>query len=52
VLNPIAHVIEIMRRVLLKGAGFADVQTPFWSLVLYAVCILSLAVWQYRKVSA
>lgn len=52
VLNPIAHFIEIMRRVLLKGAGFADVQTPFWSLVVYAVCILSLAVWQHRKVSA
>lgn len=51
-LNPIAYFIEIMRRVLLKGAGFADVQQQFWSLLAYAVVMLTLAVRQYRKVSA
>lgn len=51
-LNPIAYFMEIMRRVLLKGAGFADVQQPFWALVAYAVVVLSLAVRQYRKVTA
>ena len=51
-LNPIAHFIEIMRRVLLKGAGFGDVQNLFWPLIVYALCILTLAVRQYRKVSA
>jgi len=51
-LNPIAYFIEIMRRVLLKGAGFGDVQALFWSLVAYAAVMLTLAVRQYRKVSA
>ena len=51
-LNPIAYFIEIMRRVLLKGAGFADVQSLFWALVAYAAVMLTLAVGQYRKVTA
>ncbi|GIV61901.1 MAG: ABC transporter permease [Rhodothermaceae bacterium] len=51
-LNPIAYFIEIMRRVLLKGAGFADVQPQFWALVAFAVTSVTLAVRQYRKVSA
>ncbi len=51
-LNPVAYFITIMRRVLLKGAGFAAVQTEFWALVAYAAVMLTLAVRQYRKVSA
>ncbi len=51
-LNPIAYFIEIMRRVLLKGAGFADVRVQFGALVVYAVIVLSLAVRQYSKVTA
>jgi len=51
-LNPIAYFIEIMRRVLLKGAGFWDVQAQFWALVAFAVVLVTLAVRQYHKVSA
>ncbi len=51
-LNPIAYFIEIMRRVLLKGAGFRDVQVQFWALAAYAFILVTLAVRQYRKVSA
>jgi ABC-2 type transport system permease protein len=51
-LNPIAYFIEIMRRVMLKGAGLADVQVQLWALVGYATVMLTLAVRQYRKVSA
>ncbi|MFT5142601.1 MAG: ABC-2 type transport system permease protein [Rhodothermales bacterium] len=51
-LNPLAYFIEIMRRVLLKGAGFPEVQTQFWSLVAYAAVVLSLAVRQHQKVTA
>lgn len=50
--NPIAHFITIMRRVLLKGAGFGAVQAPFWALVAFAAAMLTLSVRQYRKVSA
>ncbi len=50
-LNPLMYFIRIMRMVLLKGSGFADISRHFWSLVAYAVCILSLAILRYRKVS-
>ena len=51
-LNPVAHFITIMRRVLLKGAGFDAVQFEFWALVAYATAMLMLALRRYRKVSA
>ena len=50
-LNPVMYFIKIMRMVLLKGSGFADISRHFWSLVVYAVCSLSLAMLRYRKVS-
>ncbi|HMB93854.1 MAG TPA: ABC transporter permease [Rhodothermales bacterium] len=51
-LNPVAYFITIMRRVLLKGAGFGAVQFEFWALVAYATAMLMLALRRYRKVSA
>ena len=51
-LNPVAYFMKIMRRVLLKGAGFEAVQTQFWALTVYGICMLSLAVRKYRKVTA
>jgi len=50
-LNPVMYFIKIMRMVLLKGSGFADISPHFWSLVVYAGCSLSLAILRYRKVS-
>lgn len=49
--NPLAYFIKIMRMVMLKGSTFADISTLFYSLALYAVLIISLAIWRYRKVS-
>ena len=51
-LNPIAYFIEIMRRVLLKGADFDAVRTLAGALALYGAIMLTLAVSQYRKVSS
>lgn len=51
-LNPIAYFIEIMRAVLVKGGGWQTVQVPLGALAGYAVVVLSLAVLQYRKVTA
>ncbi len=48
-LNPVKHFIVIMRAVLVKGAGFAAVQTQFYALVAYAAVVLTLAVRQYSK---
>lgn len=50
-LNPVTHFIRIMRAVLMKGAGFADVRTPFLALVAYAGVVLAVAVARHRKVS-
>lgn len=48
-INPIAHFIEIMRMVLLKGAGFTEIQHLMGILTLMAVLILPAAVLRYRK---
>lgn len=51
-LSPVKHFIVIMRAVLVKGAGLADVQVPLLMLALYAVVVLGLAVKQYSKTTA
>ena len=47
--NPVRYFIEIMRMVLLKGSGFADVKQHFLITAVYAFIILGLATWRYRK---
>jgi len=51
IINPIAYFIEIIRMILLKGAGFKNIIHQFVALVIYAVAALSVAVWRYRKVA-
>ncbi|HEX8360433.1 MAG TPA: ABC transporter permease [Longimicrobium sp.] len=48
-LNPVKHFIVIMRAVLVKGAGFAAVQKPFYALIAFAAVVLTLAVRQHSK---
>jgi len=48
-INPIAYFIQVVRLVMLKGSGLADVKVQFISLVAYAVAAISVAVWRYRK---
>lgn len=50
--NPIAHFISIMRAVLVRGAGWAAIQTHVAALAVYAVVVLGLSVRQYRKITA
>ncbi|MDF9798275.1 ABC-2 type transport system permease protein [Catalinimonas alkaloidigena] len=50
--NPVAYFVKIMRMVLLKGSGFADVAHLFGVIALYAVIMNLLAIWNYRKTSA
>ena len=49
IINPVAYFMRVIRMVLLKGSGFADISKEFFSLLIYAFIILSLAVWRYRK---
>jgi ABC-2 type transport system permease protein len=51
-LNPIRHFASIMRAILMKGAGLAEIAKPLGLLSLYAVVILTLAVSRYRKRTA
>ena len=43
-LNPVAHFVELMRAVLLKGAGLTDVARPLVILAAMGVLMLTLAV--------
>jgi ABC-2 type transport system permease protein len=49
--NPVAHFVAVMRKVLLKGSGFADVMWNFRVTMLMALVFNGLAVLTYRKVS-
>lgn len=48
-LNPIRYLMEVIRGVMLKGAGFADVGLQFLIVAAYALALNILAVWSYRK---
>ena len=47
--NPVKHFIHIMRAVLLKGAGLADILRPLGMMALLGVIVLSLAMRQQRR---
>ena len=48
-INPLAYFMRVIRMILLKGSGLQDVLKEFYSLAAYAVIILGLAGWRYRK---
>ncbi|MEO7457893.1 MAG: ABC transporter permease [Gemmatimonadaceae bacterium] len=48
-LNPLKHFIEIMRAVLLKGAGVTDVLRPLAAISAFGAVVLTLAVRQYGR---
>ncbi|MEM6800559.1 MAG: ABC transporter permease [Bacteroidota bacterium] len=48
--NPIAHFVEVMRKVLLKGSDFADIAFNFRATVILGIVFNGLAVMSYRKV--
>lgn len=51
IINPVAYFIQVVRMVLLKGSGITDILRQLISISIYAVLILSFAVWRYRKVA-
>jgi ABC-2 type transport system permease protein len=50
--SPVKHFLVIMRAVLVKGAGFAEVRGPLLLLALYGAVVFTLAMRQYHKTSA
>ena len=47
--NPIAYFVEVMRMVMLKGAGLAEVRTHFAVMAAFAVGFNALAILSYGK---
>ncbi|MEK7256505.1 MAG: ABC transporter permease, partial [Bacteroidota bacterium] len=47
--NPIAHFVEVMRLVLLKGSSWSDVRYNFLVMIGLGLFFNALAVWTYRK---
>ncbi|MBI4816463.1 MAG: ABC transporter permease [Deltaproteobacteria bacterium] len=48
-INPVRHFVEILRAILLKGAGLADIVQPLSILALFGATILTLASMRFRK---
>jgi len=48
-INPVAYFMKVIRMILLKGSEFSDIRREFFSLSIYAVMILTLAITNYRK---
>jgi len=47
--NPIKYFVEVMRMVMLKGAGYIDILPQLGKTFLYALLMNTLAVWSYKK---
>ena len=48
-INPVAYFIEVMRMVVLKGSGFADIKNHLLTVLGFAVFLNGWAVISYRK---
>jgi ABC-2 type transport system permease protein len=46
---PLRYFFEIVRGILLKGAGLAELWHQALALIVFGVGILSLSVWRFRK---
>lgn len=48
-LNPVRHFAEISRGVMLKGVGLAELYPNFLALLAFAVLLVGLSAWRFRK---
>ncbi len=51
VINPIAYFMKVIRMVMLKGSGINNLIHELISMTIYAIIVLSLATFRYRKTS-
>ncbi len=47
--NPVAYFVKVMRMVMLKGSGWVDIKAYLGIMVLFAVGLNAIAIWNYRK---
>ena len=50
-LNPLKQLIEVIRLIVLKNAGFMNLLPQFFSILAMAIVFNSWAIWSYRKTS-
>jgi ABC-2 type transport system permease protein len=48
-LNPVAHFVEVIRMVVLKGSGFADISRDMLIMLGFAVILNGWAIYSYKK---
>ena len=49
--NPVKYFVQVMRMVMLKGAGLTDIYPQILKTLVYALIMNGLAVWSYKKVT-
>jgi ABC-2 type transport system permease protein len=47
-LLPMTHILRIVRGILLKGNGFAEIAPDIWPIALFTLMVAVVAVWSYR----
>ncbi|MEI8074164.1 MAG: ABC transporter permease [Bacteroidota bacterium] len=50
-LNPVSYFIDVVRMVVLKGSGLADIKNHILVIIGFAIFLNSWAVWNYKKTS-
>jgi len=48
-LFPVTHALRIVRGMLLKGNGIADIATELWPMVAFTLVVTVIATWCYRE---
>jgi ABC-2 type transport system permease protein len=48
-LTPITHFIRVIRMIVLKGSGLADIGMEFFYMILFAIVLNAWAIWNYKK---
>ena len=46
---PLTHFLRIVRGILLKGNGIAEITSELWPIALFAVIALSIGMKRYRQ---
>jgi ABC-2 type transport system permease protein len=46
---PLTHFIRIVRGIMLKGNGFADMQMDVAALIIFMIVAMALALFRFRK---
>jgi ABC-2 type transport system permease protein len=48
---PVTYFIEVVRMIILKGSGFADIKYHFLIMIGFTILLNGLAIWNYKKTS-